>query len=123
MAEVNLVNQQEGEKEVLAVLGHYNLQVKEVVVIVLQLLELSILEGSIRTSQERMGGGLIKAARQGTLDTSRLEKHRQAETRKQEAAQAEVTKQTREALQERAHLERLTKMANIPLSTLLGGAQ
>lgn len=91
---------------------------------VLQLLELSMLEGSIRTSQERMGGGLIKAARQGTLDTSRLDERQAVTQSQQEAEQVAVVRQAqekvREQAQERAHLERLAKMANVPVSTLLG---
>ena len=39
---------------------------------VLALLNLAILDGSIRSSQQQLGGGLIKAAKAGTLDTTAL---------------------------------------------------
>lgn len=39
---------------------------------VLALLNLAIQDGSIRTTQQRLGGALIKAAKAGTLDTSTL---------------------------------------------------
>lgn len=87
---------------------------------VLQLLELSIREGSIRTTQERMGGGLIKAARQGTLDTSRLDELEASDQRKQAAECAEVARQAREKAQELAHLERLARMGNVSVATLMG---
>lgn len=41
---------------------------------VLTLLNLAIQEGSIKTTQQRLGGALIKAAKAGTLDTSPLQK-------------------------------------------------
>lgn len=41
---------------------------------VLALLNLAIQDGSIRSSQQQLGGGLIKAAKAGTLDTSALKR-------------------------------------------------
>ncbi len=40
---------------------------------VLQLLAMAAKEGSIKTTQQRLGGAYIKAAKAGALDTSRLE--------------------------------------------------
>lgn len=40
---------------------------------VLALLNIAILDGSIKTTQQRLGGALIKAARANTLDTSALQ--------------------------------------------------
>lgn len=40
---------------------------------VLDLVSLAIKDGSIKTTQQRLGGGLIKAAKNGTLDTSPLQ--------------------------------------------------
>ncbi len=41
---------------------------------VLALLNLAIQDGSIRSSQQQLGGGLIKAAKAGTLDTTPLKR-------------------------------------------------
>ena len=86
---------------------------------VLKLLEAAILDGSIKTTQVRMGGGLIKAARQGTLNTAKLEEQRQATIGREEYHRREEARAARESAADRAHLERMARLAGVPVSTLM----
>lgn len=86
---------------------------------VLELIALAVKEGSIKTTQERMGGALIKAARSGTLDTSRIIQAEQAAESKRRAERAEVERAKREKAGEIAHLAMLAKLGGVSVETLM----
>ena len=88
---------------------------------VLQLVALAVTDGTIRTTQERMGGGLIKAARAGTLDTSRLEQARVSELKRKQAEKAEAERARQIQVQENNHLAWLAKAGGVDISFLNGG--
>lgn len=84
---------------------------------VLDLLALAIREGSIRTTATRLGFGLIKQAKQGTLNTAPL---LQAKQQSQSDSQAQVEASRRAEQAELEGLKRLAALSGTPLENLMG---
>lgn len=82
---------------------------------VLALTQAAILNRSITTTVQRFAGGLIKMARNGTLDTAALAKPVEASKPTSPAPAVEASNRA----QEDAHLRRLAELAGVPLDCLL----
>lgn len=85
---------------------------------VLALLATAISNGSIKASPVQLGGGLIKAARAGTLDTTPLQAQQQAAESAALKQQREAARDAREAAAERTALLRMAQLAGIDATQL-----
>lgn len=82
---------------------------------VLELLALAVRNGSITTSQTALGGGLIKAAKAGTLDIAPLQKAAEAKAAEQKRQIAAIQSEMNGLKRESAGIRALFERSGIPL--------
>lgn len=85
---------------------------------VLALLAVAILDRSIKTTPEKLGGHFIKCAHLGTLDTSPLRDQQKAAADTAAKAAREAARKAREAAADRAYLIDMAKRAGISPAAL-----